>query len=575
MSGSALPRQRPPARWVAPERPDAALVALLQRELSLPGALCELLVRRGLDAPERARRFLRPSLDDLAPPTALLGMTEAVDRLVLALERGETILVHGDYDVDGMTSTAILTRVLRGLGGQVVPFVPYRLTDGYDLGPAGVAAAVDAGATLVVTCDCGTSAHAAVDALRAAGIDCIITDHHLPGGPLPAALTVLNPRRPGCPSPDKDLVAAGVVFKLALALCDARGTSRNLVLNLLDLVAIATVADVAPLRGENRTLVRFGLRVLAQSKVAGLRALLRSAGLDSKELTAGRIGYILAPRLNAAGRVGRAQRGVELLLTDDDGTANGIARELEEMNRGRQELDRETLDAARRQLEAQGLGDRFGLVLSGAGWHPGVIGIVASRVVEETGRPTVMIAVEDGIGKGSGRSISAFDLHGALTECRDLFVKFGGHRAAAGVTIQADRIPAFAERFAAIAASQLTPDDLVPELRVDLEIPLPAVTDELLNVLRHCEPFGVGNPAPLFALRGVSAAGAPRRIGDQGLKLTLTADGDGALDAISWELAPRVRDIAWRRPFDVACRLERDEWKGVARIQARIADLRQ
>jgi single-stranded-DNA-specific exonuclease len=570
-----LPRRRPAARWVAPSAPAPDLVAALQSALSLPGPLCELLVRRGFSDPGLARRFLRPSLDDLAPPEQLLGMTDAVARLGTALDRGETIFVHGDYDVDGMTSTAILTRVLRGLGGQVVPFVPYRLTDGYDLGPAGVAAAIAAGASLVVTCDCGTSAHAAVDALAAAGIDCIITDHHLPSGPLPKALTVLNPRRPGCPSVDKDLVAAGVVFKLALALCDARGVSRNLALNLLDLVAVATIADVAPLRGENRTFVRFGLRILAQTKVPGLRALVRSAGLDAKELTAGRIGFILAPRLNAAGRIGRAQRGVELLLTDDDATANAIARELEEMNRGRQELDRQTLDAARKQLDGLDLGARFGLVLADQGWHPGVIGIVASRLVEETGRPTIMIAVEDGVGKGSGRSIVQFDLHGALTECRDLFVRFGGHRAAAGITIAAERIPEFTERFAAVAAEQLTGDDLVPELRLDLELPLGEVSDELITMLRHCEPFGVGNPAPVFALRGVAAAAAPRRIGDQGLKLTLTTEAGGAVEAISWDLAPRLKEFAWRAPFDVACRLERDEWKGTARIQARIADLRQ
>jgi single-stranded-DNA-specific exonuclease len=569
-----LPRQRPPATWVPVPPASADVVRALQEALSLPTPLCELLARRGLADAAAAKQFLRPSLEELAPPEALLGMDIAVERISRAIDAGETILVHGDYDVDGMTSTALLTRVLRGLGATVVPFVPYRITDGYDLGPAGVEAAVRAGASLVVTCDCGTSAHAAVDALRTAGIDCIITDHHLPGGPLPAALTVLNPRRPGCPSPDKDLVAAGVVFKLALALCDARGASRNLAFNLLDLVAVATIADVAPLRGENRTLVRFGLKVLAASKLAGLRALIRAAALDGKELTAGRIGFILAPRLNAAGRIGSAQRGVDLLLTDDEGTANGIARELEELNRNRQDLDRTTLDAARRQLDAVDLTRTYGLVLSGDGWHPGVIGIVASRIVEETGRPAVLVAVADGVGKGSGRSISAFDLHGALTDCRDLFVKFGGHRAAAGVTIDAAKLPAFAERFAAVAATRLTPADLVPQLKLDLELPLADASEALVAMLKHCEPFGVGNPAPLFAVRGVRAAAAPRRIGERGVKFTLSGP-DGGVEAISWDLAPRVREIDWRAPFDVAFRLERDEWQGRARIQARVADLRQ
>jgi single-stranded-DNA-specific exonuclease len=569
-----LPARRPPARWVSAPAADPAVVAALREALGLPDALCALLVRRGHADAEAAKRFLRPTLADLTPPSTLLGMDIAVARLQQAIARGERILVHGDYDVDGMTSTALLTRALRWLGADVVPFVPYRITDGYDLGPAGVQAAIDAGAGLVVTCDCGTSAHASVDALRAAGIDCIVTDHHLPGGPLPAALTVLNPRRPDCPSPDKDLVAAGVAFKLALAVTDACGGSRNRVLNLLDLVAVATVADVAPLRGENRVLVHAGLKLLADSKLAGLRALIRAAGLDDKELTAGRVGFILAPRLNAAGRIGRAQQGVELLLTDREDEANAIARELEELNRRRQDLDRDTLDAARKQLDALDLGDRYGLVLSGEGWHPGVIGIVASRIVEETGRPAVLVAVADGVGKGSGRSISGFDLHGALHECRDLFQRFGGHRAAAGVTMDAAQLPAFAERFAQVAASRLTPEDLVPELRVDLDLPLPAVDDALVDWLRRCEPYGVGNPAPLCALRGVRAAGGPRRVGERGLKFTV-ADGSASLEAIGWDLGPRAGSVRWDAPLDLAVRLERDEWRGKPRLQARVADLRQ
>ena len=546
----------------------------LAAELALPLPVCALLTARGLTDPVAARRFLQSPLADLHSPSAMRDLDRAVGRIQRAIESGETMLVHGDYDVDGITSTVFLTRVFRLLGARVVPFVPNRLTDGYDLTGAGVKAARDCGAGLVVTCDCGTSAVEPVAQLRAAGIDVIITDHHLPNGPLPDALAVLNPRRPDCGYPDKDLVAGGVSFKLALGVTRAVGGDESIVFDLLDLVAMATVADVAPLRGENRILVRHGLRRMASSSLPGVRALVRAAGLDAKELTAGRIGFVLAPRLNAAGRIGSAMRGVELLLTDDEGVALGIARELEELNRRRQDLDRQTLTEARRQLDLLDLDSTYGLVLAGEGWHPGVVGIVASRVVEETARPAVLVALEGSVGKGSGRSIPAFDLHGALSECSDLFTRFGGHRAAAGVTLDASRIDEFAERFNQVAMERLTPDDLTHELRIDLELPLGSATEELFQALRHCEPYGVGNPAPVFLASQVTAAAAVRRIGETGIRTRL-AQGTAAIDAIAWDFAQRVSDFDWSRPLDVVYRLERDEWQGRARLQARIADARQ
>lgn len=561
-------------RWALPKVQQEAAVAAMARELSLPLSVCSLLVARGMIDPAAVQRFLQSPLSDLAPPSAMLDLDRAVERIVRAIRGGETILVHGDYDVDGITSTTFLTRVFRALGGRVVPFVPNRMTDGYDLTDAGVRAAVTHGASLVVTCDCGTSAVEPVKRLRAAGIDTIITDHHLPGGPLPDAIAVLNPRRPDCAYPDKDLVAGGVAFKLALGVLDAMEAPESLAFDLIDLVALATVADVAPLRGENRILVRHGLRKMAQSSLPGMRALLRASGLDAKELTAGRIGFVLAPRLNATGRIGSALRGVELLLTDDDGVALGIARELEELNRRRQDLDRQTLDAARRQLDALDMNEYSGIVLAGEGWHPGVIGIVASRIVEETARPTVLVALENGIGKGSGRSIPAFDLHGALVECRELFVRFGGHRAAAGVTLETARVSAFAERFNEIARSKLTPDDLAHTLHIDLELPIDLANDALVDALKHCEPYGVGNPAPVFLASGVSAAAAVRRIGETGIRTRL-AHGKATLDAVAWDFAHRIRDFNWSKPIDVVYRLERDEWQGRARLQARIADIRQ
>lgn len=564
---------RPAARWSAPRSVEAAQVQRLCEELRLPPVVCSLLVARGYAAVEDARNYLRPRMDQLHPPMAMRGMAEAVDRLSAAIRGGETILVHGDYDVDGMCSTTILVRTLRHLGANALGFAPHRLKDGYDLGEAGVRAAVEAGARLVVTCDCGTTAHAPVADLQARGIDVIITDHHLPSRPPPACVAVLNPRVEGCDYPDKDLCAAAVAFKLALALLAAHGAAPNVALNMLDLVALATVADVAPLRGENRILVRYGLRMMAETKNVGLRALISASGLEGRELTAGRIGFILAPRLNAVGRIGDARRGLELLLTPDEALANEIARELEEVNRKRQDIDRETLDAARKLASTKDLDGAAGLVLAAEGWHPGVIGIVASRLVEDLYRPVIMVAIEGGIGKGSGRSIPAFDLHGGLTACADLLVRYGGHRAAAGLTVDASRIGALAERFDAVARERLTRDDLTPELRVDLEVPLADANDSLERLLRHFEPFGLGNPAPLLATRGVKLASQPRVIGQNGLKFAIR-DEAVELEGVWWGVAHRAAEWKATQQVDVAYRLERDLWKDTSRLVARLADIR-
>lgn len=568
------PRQRPPARWVLASAPDAAQVAHLRETLLLPETVCRLLVGRGFADAEVAKRYLRPRLEQLQPPEMLFDVDRAVDRIVSAIRTGETIFVHGDYDVDGMSSTALLTRVLRGCGAtRVVPFVPNRLTDGYDLGPAGVAAAAAAGATLVITCDCGTSAREAVLSLNALGADVIITDHHLPGGELPAAFAVCNPRRAESIASDQDLAAVGVVFKLSLALCAAMGVSPALAHKQLDLVALATIADVAPLRGENRILVRYGLKLLAETTHPGLRALLRSSGLEGKPLTAGRVGFVLAPRLNAAGRIADAKLGLKLLLAEREDEANVIARELEELNRARQELDRGVLDDAMRQLERADMQDRYALVLSQVGWHAGVIGIVASRVVEQTARPAVLISVNDGVGKGSGRSISPFDLHAALSECSNHFQRFGGHRAAAGLTMDAENIPAFREQFDHVARARLCEDDLVPELRVDIDVSMDDVGDELEQLIRHFEPFGIGNPAPVFRAIGAKLAGVPRRVGTDGIRLTLDV-ANSTIDAIGWGLASRASSLSASRPVDLAFRLERDEFRGVSRLQLKVADVR-
>ena len=564
---------RAKVRWRAAPEVDRAAVTSLAAALGIAEPVARLLVHRGFGDPEAAKRFLRPRLDQLHDGPAMMSLDVAVERLVRAIRAGELIMIHGDYDVDGICSTTLLVRAIRGFGGNVVPFIPNRMTDGYDLGAAGVKHALEIGAGVVVTCDCGTSALAPVAELTAARVDVIISDHHLSRGDMAQSLALLNPRRPDCEYPDKDLAAVGVAFKLALALARALDLSDAFIWKMLDLVALATVADVASLRGENRIFVRYGMKMIADTENVGLRALLRASGMDGKPLTAGRIGFTLAPRLNAAGRLGHALRGVELLLTDSQHEANTIARELEELNQRRQALDRTALDEARAIAEPMVAGGAVGLVLAKEGWHPGVVGIVASRIVEEYSRPAILIAIEGATGKGSGRSVGGFDLHSALGECADLLLRFGGHRAAAGVTIDASKVERFARRFDEVAKTRLSSEDLFPELRVDAELELDDAALEIEPMLRHFEPFGVGNPSPIFAVRNVSISGNPRVIGRDGLKLTLVGRTGTSIEAIGWgmaALAPALRSAAG---VDAAFRLERDEYQGVSRLQARLADI--
>jgi single-stranded-DNA-specific exonuclease len=557
-------------RWVVAPRPEPAAVLALAERLSLPQALAALLVQRGQDDAESAREYLRPALGRLSDPETLAGLPEAVEAIAATVRAGGTILVHGDYDVDGQCATALLTRALRAAGAHVVPFVPHRLRDGYDFGPAGLAAAQAAGASLIITCDCGITAVDAVEGANALGIDVVITDHHIPGPVLPPARAVVDPQRIEDHSGLTQLCGTGVAFKLVQALVPLLGLPANLPLHLLDLVALATVADVVPLVGENRILVKHGLKVLNGSRWPGLRALIEVAGLGGKEIRAGQLGFVLGPRLNAAGRIGDPADGLRLLLSDDPAEATALARRLDTLNAERQALDQRMLDEALVQVE-QGDPDRdAGLVLTGEGWHPGVVGIVASRVVERYGRPTFLIAFDGEIGKGSGRSISRFNLHSALSECGDLLERFGGHHMAAGVTIRRDRLEAFRERFAHVARSALAPEDLGPEQRVDLVVSLDEVTRDLERLCRHLEPCGTGNPSPVFGVRGVRFAGWS--VLRNGHLKGMLDDGRTRVAAIGFQLADRVPWLG-EGLVDAAFRIECNEWQGQTTLQARLCAL--
>jgi len=578
-----MPRPRdmglppPPApEWHHRTAPAPEAVALLERELSLPRAVCGLLVARGVADPEAAKRFLRPRLADLPPPEAMRDLDLAADRILRAVAEGETILVHGDYDVDGVCAAALLTLWLKRLGSHVVPFVPHRTRDGYDLGPAGIRAAQGAGAKLLVTCDSGIVAHDAVREAQAAGIDVIVTDHHAPGDSLPPATAVVNPARRDCDYPDPVPCGAGVAFKLCQRLAEKRGIDPEELWPHLDLVALATVADLVQLRGENRIFVRFGLRYLAHTTKPGLRALLEVAGCaPGVELDAGTAGFVLAPRINAVGRMADAATALRLLLTEDPREARALAAELDEENRRRQEEDRSTLDAALEQLAMDFDPDRdFGVVIAGEGWHPGVIGIVASRVVERIHRPVVIVSLDGENGRGSARSISGVHLLDAIREGSAHLRRFGGHRQAAGLDVLRSELPAFRAAFNRAVREQLGGSTPCPTVGGELALSMRDVDERLYRMLRHLGPFGMGNPRPVFLASGVSLSGGAQVVGADHLRLRLAEDGH-ELEGIGFGLARRISaNSLGRGPVDALFHLRENEFRGRRSLQARLVDVR-
>jgi single-stranded-DNA-specific exonuclease len=559
-----------------PELADVAAVETLIAQLKLPEPIAAILARRGYDTPELAKSFLRPQLGALHDPWSMADMEPAVRRISRAIDDRELILVHGDYDVDGVCGSTLLVRALRELGGRTEAFVPNRLAHGYDFGPAGLERALEVGAGCVLTCDCGIMAHATVAAAAREGIDVVVSDHHTPPAELPPATAVLNPHRPDCGYPEKVLCGAGVAFKLLHALYERRGRAVDDLYKYLDLVAIPTIADLVPLRGENRVLTRFGLKVLQRTPNPGLRALMRVSGLRSERpINAGQIAFVLGPRLNAVGRMGEAMRGVRLLLSDDDVEAQALAEVVDAENRLRQEEDRATLEQAKQLLEGTFDAERDRtIVLAAQGWHPGVIGIVASRILEEYYRPTVLIALDGERGRGSGRSIPGFHLYDALKACETHLEQFGGHKAAAGLVIRASEVGSFREALNTVAHQRLASDDLSPRLRIDHEIAMSEVTPELWRFLSHFGPFGQGNPKPVFLARQVGLSARPEIVGEDHLRLRIDAGNGAAPEAIAFGQAAESEWLTESSRVDIAFRIGLREWQGVEYLQAQVLDIR-
>ncbi|HUK18410.1 MAG TPA: single-stranded-DNA-specific exonuclease RecJ [Bryobacteraceae bacterium] len=521
-----------------------------------------VLARRGLTDSAAIERFLHPSLADLHDPLALKDMPQAVERLRQAIAAGEKILIYGDYDVDGTTSVVLLTKAIELAGGRASYHVPHRLKDGYGMRSDVVEAAAEAGTRLIVSVDTGIRAAEVVRHASGLGIDVIVTDHHLPEHELPPALAVLNPNRPDCSYPEKNLCGAGVAFKLAQALLATLDwpleKQRRMAESLLKLVAIATVADVVPLTGENRVIVKHGLQGLREVRNPGLSALLEVARLGNGPPTARQVAFQIAPRLNAAGRMDKAQDAIELFLTSDPARARELAGRLDQRNTDRQQVEAEIREICERTAVDE---SAVGLVYYAENWHRGVIGIVAGRLVEMLHRPVFVLGrnPEDGLAQGSGRSIPAFHLLQALESMADLFVRFGGHEHAAGVTLETARVDEFRERFNAYAAARLAPQDRVPQIEIDALIELSEITERNVAELAALAPFGHGNPPPLLAALEVEVAGPPTVLKEKHLRVAVRQNRR-TLVLKAWNFAARAAELAQGSRIDIAFALEEDSY---------------
>ena len=553
-------------------------VAGLARALGISEITATLLCQRGFSDPDLARRFLSPSLDDLVDPFRLTDMERAVDRIFSAITHKERIAIHGDYDVDGVTSTVILRRALELLGADVTHFLPERFRDGYGLQPASIERLHGEGVRVVISVDCGIRGIEAAARARALGLDLIITDHHEPDADLPDAHAVVNPKRPDCRYPDKNLAGVGVALKLVQALCVRTGRT-NWLPAFVKIAAIGTLADVVPLAGENRVIAKLGLEMLSSGPhKVGLRSLLEVCNLTGKRLDSFHIGFQLAPRVNAAGRMSSPDIAARLLLASDEALAEearALALQLDAENLRRQQEEADIVAEARKVVETDpAVGAHTVLVVGGEGWHRGVIGIVASKLVDAFHRPAIVLSIDGDKAHGSCRSIPSFNMLAGLESCAELFMTFGGHTQAAGLTIAPDRIRELRRRINAHADGLLGPDDLRPRLRIDATVTFRELTGQVASEIASLAPFGAGNPCPIFRASNVEVVDGPRRIKDRHLKMAFRQNGR-VMRGMAWRASEREDFVSEHRAgLDLAFSLEQDTWNGEQYVQLSVADFR-
>jgi single-stranded-DNA-specific exonuclease len=557
---------------------DDAQAAALAAAIHVHPTIARLLCMRGFGDAEQAFRFLNPSLDHLHDPFRLADMDKAIPRLERAIAQREKIAIHGDYDVDGITSTVILRRALEMLGGDVIHFLPERMRDGYGLQPAAIDRLHAEGVRLIVSVDCGIRAGEAARRARDLGVDLIITDHHEPEGTLPPALAVINPKRPDCTYPDKYLAGVGVALKVVQALCSRAGKGKWLPA-FVKIAALGTLADVVPLVGENRVIASHGLASLSAGPHAvGLRALLEACGLAGKTIDSYHVGFMIAPRVNAAGRMSTPDIAARLLLSTDEARgdeARALAQQLCDENLKRQTEEADLVTHAKKAIETDpAVGAHNVLVVGGLGWHRGVIGIAASKLVDTYHKPSIVLSIDGEIAHGSCRSIPDFDLLAALEHCADLFVKFGGHTQAAGLTMEAGRVPEFRARINAYADAVIEPDQLRPRLRIDAPLSLKAITHDLMRGLDQLGPFGLANPRPVFHATGVQIVEGPRTIKERHLKMTFAQDGR-RVRAMAWRAIERADFLEQNRDgMNLAFSLDKNEYQGETYLELTVADFK-
>ncbi|HEU5351080.1 MAG TPA: single-stranded-DNA-specific exonuclease RecJ [Terracidiphilus sp.] len=586
--GNARPAPR--QRWLLAEsHPDQAQA--LARAARIPDVVARLLLDRGVTDAAQAFSFLNPSADQLHDPFLMLGMHRAVERVEHAITAREPILLYGDYDVDGTTAVVLLKTAIEMLGGEARFHIPHRLLEGYGLQSSVLQSAHAAGVRLVITVDTGMRAFAEAETAERLGLDLILTDHHLPeaGDQLPHALAILNPNQPGCAYPEKSLCGAAIAFKLAQALLERHSPARardKILPSFLKLAAIATIADAVPLRGENRAIAALGLRELRRPMGVGLRALFAAAKLDpsAKQLTGYDVGFRLAPRLNAAGRMDVASEVIELFTTRDPLRARELAEKLERLNRERRDTEAFALRAIESRLATdESLAAEPLLLIEGDGWHRGVIGILASRVVERTAKPAIVVSVEDGVAHGSGRSVDGFPLLQAIETCADLFTRFGGHAFAVGFAMPADRLPQLRQRLAAHAAAHLAARQPERLLRIHAELPLDHITPTLAGWLRRLEPLGHGNPEPIFVARNARLLAPVRLMKERHIRLELTQtaapgapiSAASVLRAVGWDMAFRATELglAAGSLIDLAYRIRENDHPEYGGLEVEIAGM--
>ncbi len=561
-----------------PVAADPRIAAELSARCGISLGLAKALVNRGIVDEKGASRFLAPDIADMHDPFCLPDMTAAAGRALDAVRRGERIRAYGDYDVDGISSVALLVSVLRAYGADVDYYIPNRLVEGYGLSAEAIQRAASDGVDVMITADCGIGAFEEAEAARSLGVDLIITDHHEAGRSLPRCVAVVNPKRHDSEYPFKELAGVGVAFKLCQALWRLAGRPDGAAdpISHLDLVALGTIADVVPLLDENRIIAQTGLGMMAHSSNLGMQSLLDVAGLTGREVKAGNVGFTLGPRVNAAGRLGDPSLGARLFLTDSRQEASELAVTLDEENRKRQEIELEISRKVWESVSKMNTQSTRAIVLGSEAWHTGVIGIVASKIAEMTFRPTVLVSFEGDVGRGSGRSIPGFNLYDALTECSDLLLKYGGHAQAAGLSIRAEELEAFRERLNRIGHERLSPDDLVPRLRFDDELSETGISDSLARELAALEPHGLGNPGPVFVTRNMLVL-EQRTVGADGKHLKLKLGrGSAVLSAIGFGMTRRYSETARNSAeVDVAYSLDLNEWNGRTYVEMNLKDIRR